>query len=476
MVGRVFPGTTKRVVTLTGVQRRPRARLLRSAAAVAVVLAATVAGVTSAAPAAAHGLGERADLPLPLPSFLVGSAVAVLAAFAITAWFWPVARLGTWAAGRVLGPAWQRAAAIARPVLGVVGVALFAIVLYAGLAGVDVTARNLAPVATYVWFWVGLQVVSAFVGNAWSWLSPYGAFAGVAAPRPRRASPIAEWTAPLLLLSFAWLELAYHDPASPRAVGVWLATYSVVVAVGVLCFGRGWLAEGEGFAALFGLEARMAPLFRDADGRLRVRPPLTGLARLDVTRSGGLVLMVALGATAFDGVTATRFWADVTGTSAGWSYTVLNTVGLVWMVGVAGVVYLAATRATASLSGQDNADAARAFLPSLVPIAFGYVVAHYFSTLVFEGQLAIALVSDPFGEGWDLFGTAARTIDYGIVSERLVSWVQVIAIVAGHVAGVVVAHDRAIELFPRDVAVRSQLPLVAAMVVYTVGGLALLLG
>jgi hypothetical protein len=111
-----------------------------------------------------------------------------------------------------------------------------------------------------------------------------------------------------------------------------------------------------------------------------------------------------------------------------------------------------------------------------VPIAFGYVIAHYFSALVFEGQLAIALVSDPMGRGWDLFGTADYTIDFNIVSAGLVSWVQVAAIVAGHVIGVVVAHDRAVELFPRDIAVKSQVPLVAAMVVYTVGGLALLLG
>ena len=178
----------------------------------------------------------------------------------------------------------------------------------------------------------------------------------------------------------------------------------------------------------------------------------------------------------FDGVTGTTFWADVTRTSTGWAYTLLNTVGLVWVIGMAGVIYLAATRATAAVAELTNEEAAHAFLPSLVPIAFGYVIAHYFSTLVFEGQLAIALVSDPFGEGWNLFGTAGHTIDYGIVSETVVSWVQVVAIVAGHVVGVIVAHDRAVELFPRDIAVRSQIPLVVAMVVYTVGGLALLLG
>jgi hypothetical protein len=220
----------------------------------------------------------------------------------------------------------------------------------------------------------------------------------------------------------------------------------------------------------------MGPIFRDTEGRFRIRPPLTGLARVEVHRATAVVIMVALGATSFDGVSESSFWLDVTRTSVGWSYTLLNTVGLIWIIGMAAVIYLAATRGTASIAGISNAEAADAFVPSLVPIAFGYVIAHYFSTLVFEGQLAYALLSDPFGQGWNLFGTADHTIDYQWISTSVVAWVQVGAIVVGHVIGVVVAHDRAVELFPRDIAVRSQVPLVIAMVVYTVSGLALLLG
>jgi hypothetical protein len=449
-------------------------RALVPAAVAPVIVAGAL--VASATPAAAHGLGERADLPLSLPYFLVGSAVAVVAAFAITSWFWPRPRLADAATGRVLGPSWSRVADVVRLALRAVGLVGFCVVLGAALFGADSTARNLAPVAVYVWFWVGLQVASVVVGDVWSALSPYETTGGPLGTALPRWSPVARWTAPALLFSFAWLELAYHDPASPRAVGIWMAVYSLAVVAGLMTFGRTWLAEGEGFAAFFGLEAKMAPLFRDEQCRLRLRAPLTGLATVEVHRGTAVLVMVALGATAFDGVTGTPFWADVTRTSTGWTYTLLNSVGLVWVIGMAGVIYLAATRATASIAGISNEAAARAFVPSLIPIAFGYVIAHYFSVLVFEGQLAIALVSDPFGEGWNLFGTAGHTIDYGIVSESAVSWVQVAAIVVGHVVGVVVAHDRAVELFPREIAVRSQVPLVVAMVVYTVGGLALLLG
>jgi hypothetical protein len=413
---------------------------------------------------------------LSLPYVLVGSAVAVIVAFAVTSWFWPTPRLADASSGRPLGPRGQTAARVVATALRVAGLLAFFVVLESALFGTDATTRNIAPVAVYVWFWVGIQVASVVVGNVWGEVSPYQT-AGRMGEFPRRASAAFEpWTAPLLLFSFAWLELAYFDASSPRALGTWMAAYSVVVMVGLVSFGRQWLAHGEGFAAFFGLEARMGPLFRDAEGAVRIRPPVTGLATVEVRRGTALLIMVALGSTAFDGVSGTTFWLDVTRTSTGWTYTALNTVGLIWIIGMAAVIYLAATRGTAAIAGITNEESARAFLPSLVPIAFGYVIAHYFSALVFEGQLAIALVSDPMGRGWDLFGTADYTIDFNIVSAGLVSWVQVAAIVAGHVIGVVVAHDRAVELFPRDIAVKSQVPLVAAMVVYTVGGLALLLG
>ena len=116
------------------------------------------------------------------------------------------------------------------------------------------------------------------------------------------------------------------------------------------------------------------------------------------------------------------------------------------------------------------------FVHSLVPIAFAYALAHYFSLMVFEGQSALALASDPLGRGWNLFGTAGNPVDFTAVSAATIAYVQAAGIIAGHVAGVVVAHDRALVLFPHREATRSQYPLLAAMVVFTVGGLALLLG
>jgi hypothetical protein len=103
-------------------------------------------------------------------------------------------------------------------------------------------------------------------------------------------------------------------------------------------------------------------------------------------------------------------------------------------------------------------------------------VAHYFSLLVLEGQLGIRLASDPLGMGWDLLGTASFVPNLALVSATTIWYVQVAAIVSGHVAGVVTAHDRSVAAFPGRLAVRSQYALLAVMVLFTVGGLVLLSG
>lgn len=156
--------------------------------------------------------------------------------------------------------------------------------------------------------------------------------------------------------------------------------------------------------------------------------------------------------------------------------TFVTTQGLIFLIAIVLAAWLGAARITARLADRTPSEIVDAFTHSLVPIVLGYAVAHYFSLLVFEGQTFLALASDPFSRGWDLFGTFNNTIDYSVVSTRTIAYVQVAAIVLGHLAGVVVAHDRAVELFDPLVARRSQYPMLAVMILFTVGGLFLLLG
>jgi hypothetical protein len=108
------------------------------------------------------------------------------------------------------------------------------------------------------------------------------------------------------------------------------------------------------------------------------------------------------------------------------------------------------------------------FVLSLVPIAIGYHLAHYFSLLALAGQFIIPLASDPFGYGWDLFGTTLYRIDIAVVDARFIWYLAVGAIVTGHILAVWVGHVTAHDVF-RDVAAarRSQYPMLALMVGYT---------
>jgi hypothetical protein len=255
-----------------------------------------------------------------------------------------------------------------------------------------------------------------------------------------------------------------------------IVLYTAAVLAGVARWGREWLRQGEGFTVFFGVLAHMAPLYADSEGHVLLRPPLAGLVGLRPDAATQALVIVALGSTSFDGLSRTRFWIDLTRNLGSTQQALLATVGLIWAVSIVTLAFVGAMRITGRLQRRRHPDLAAAFVHSLVPIAFAYALAHYFSLLVFEGQSAIALASDPLGRGWNLFGTAGNAVDFTAVSTTTIAYVQASGIVAGHVAGVVVAHDRAVALFASRDATRSQYPLLAAMVVFTVGGLALLLG
>ena len=250
-------------------------------------------------------------------------------------------------------------------------------------------------------------------------------------------------------------------------------------------FGRDtWTRCGEGFAVMFKLLSRIAP-FAARDGRVVVRWPFAGLAGADRTRGALVFVAVLLGSTSFDGFSRTSQWqnllADIRARlvdEPGWvidlATTLVNVAGLVGFIAAVVLTYSAATESARRL-----VRAPRSLVPdfvlSLVPIAFAYLVAHYFTSFVITGQFMISLVSDPFGREWDLFGTIDYAPNLAIVSPETVWYVQVVSLTVGHVAGLAIAHDRAVALFEnRGDALRSQYPMLALMVLYTVGGLWLL--
>ncbi len=450
-----------------------------------VVLGAVGVVISSAGPVAAHGAGALSGLPQPRWQFAWAIAAVVVIAFFAAGSLWRRPRLDAVADGRPLPgrPVVVAAAVLVR----VIGLVLYIVVVTAGLFGSEFPAANISPVAVYVAFWVGLPFVSMLLGDLWRVLSPFETLALVGAwARARRrgqtmAPAVVEdtathWPAVAAVGGFVWLELAYHTPTVPRMLGALALAYGVVVLTFAARRGRGWLRTGEGFAVLFSLFAALAPFSGDGDGGLRVRWPLSGLARV-VIRPGTLpVLFVVVGATVFDGLLRTTFWADLALLRVGWGLTAVNTMGLVWSIGVVAMVYLAATRLVAELVAADPDTVSRRFAPVLVPIAASYAVVHYFGALVLEGQGFWFLLSNPYGNGWDLFGTDDGTIDFALVSSATITWVQAAAIVLGGVGAVLVAHDRAIEDHPPRKALTAQYVMLAFILTSVVSAVALLLG
>ncbi|MGQ0624206.1 MAG: hypothetical protein ACT4PP_06055, partial [Sporichthyaceae bacterium] len=232
-------------------------------------------------------------------------------------------------------------------------------------------------------------------------------------------------------------------------------------------------ARGDGFEVFSTLIGRLSIIGRRDDGVLVLRNPL---ANLDTVReSPGLVavLVVMLGSTAFDSVTSTSWWADIAFDSE-LSPQDLSTVGLAATIAAVGAAFAAVSALSGLLSGRGPRGMATSFAHSLVPIATGYLIAHYFSLLIFAGQQTLIYASNPMVDGSNYFGTADWNVNFDLVSVTAIACVQVIAIVTGHVLGVFAAHDRSVRLFPARAAVIGQIPMMTLMIAYTLGGLSLL--
>ena len=375
----------------------------------------------------------------------------------------------------------------------VVSVGLFLLVTSTAVVGNRDQSENLTPTWVYIAFWLGLPLLSVLLGDVWRVLSPWRAIADAAvwvlerggrSARPLAAYPerLGRWPAAAVLLGFTALELAYSDPASPRALAFAIALYTYLALFGMAAFGRDvWVERGEGFAVAFAYFAKLAP-FHVVDGQIRVRWPFTGLASAERVAGSTAVISVLLGSVMFDGYSRTARWQDLLASIEGpylddrpgvgeLLVTGVNVLGLAAAAVLVGLAFRAAC-AVAGMLVDAPRDLAPQFLLSLVPIAFAYLVAHYFSLFAVQGQFLISLMSDPFGKDWDLFGTAGFLPNVVPFSPNTIWYVQAGALVIGHVAGLVIAHDRAVTIFEdRSAALRSQYAMLALMVLYTVGGL-----
>ena len=447
-------------------------------------------GPLGTTPAEAHGLVGRTDLPMPEWLFAWAATIVLVASFVALSALWTRPRLQSARAVRLLElPRWCEVAA------GAFGVAVFVAVVACGLWGAQVGVVNLAPTVVYVVLWVAVPLSSALVGDVFAFLNPWRAVARAVAwtgrgrlPAPPLRYPerLGVWPAAAAVVAFGFLELVYVDRDTPSALAKLAIAYAAVQLAGMALYGvERWSTRADAFGVAFSLYARLAPV-EWRTRTLLARPPLSGLTRAPHLAGSVALVCAMIGVTTFDGASNGPLWQESAPTlqrgltdlgignvAAG---ELTGALGLLLCVLVIAGLYRAAVRSMAARSpGAGTQQLASAFAFTLVPIAFGYLLAHYFSFVVYQAQALGFLISDPMGTGANLFGTASLGIDYRILSPAAIWYVQVAALVAGHVAGLALAHDRALVVFGASrAALRSQYWMLAVMVALTCLGLYLL--
>lgn len=422
----------------------------------------------------AHGVGEVRGLPLPGELVLQTGGVVVLFSFLAVALLWREPRFAGPKAARdavPAGPAAGGPAPLARSgsLSGRVGTVdspgsrfgqavlllLATAVVVFGFLGPQDDEANPAPRALYVLLWVGLVPVSLLLGPVWRAVNPLRALHRLLAPlrrRPTRPLPdVGYEPAAVGLTAFVWLELVAPMRDVPAVVATFLLLYAAIHTAAALRHGPAWFDRGDTFEAYSSLVGALAPVTWDEGPRLR--NPLRGLAA--VRPAPGLVAFVAVwwGSTVFDGLTGWPGWTQarnllpVPAAAA-------DTVVLVALVAVVALLYRLATGRLAA-----------ALVPTLVPIAVGYTIAHYLTLLLVEGPRGLSQLVAPLHE----LGEPAAVQYPGLVAA-----VQIGAVLVGHVVAVVVAHDRCLALLPPHRRLADQVPLVLLMVAYTMVGLFLL--
>lgn len=395
-----------------------------------VAAASAGAAILLAGPATilAHSLNSTYQSRLPLVVYLAGAALTVALSFA----FLLLADIRAEPPAQTdegrLPPAWLR---IVLRAVGLVGWAWIVIQgVVEGSGAGDVTTLFL-----WVYGWVGVAIVSALVGPIWHWLDPFATLFDIGAAIARRLGIrswepaeypawLGRWPAVVGLAFFVWLELV-GDGGGPTSLFVVLVGYTAFSLAMMAQFGRDtWRRNGETFSVWFRLLNRLAPFaLVDDAGRIRRRPFASGLLEPGWTTADILLVAIGVGSILYDGLSQTTPWFSVFGAPA----VPLETLQLLGFLGLIATAALAVAR----LVGTAATGA------GLLPIAVGYLLAHYFTYLFIDGQRIVSAVADPLQQGWDLggFGWAFFEPNPAFLPPGFVWTIQIAAVVGGHMIG-----------------------------------------
>jgi len=428
-----------------------------------------------------HGIASRRDLPLPFSLVMIGAVLALVISFAILIFAWRQPRFE-----RVGGrPVRGLTAVVDNPVVTLIARALvLATYVWAGLAmmvGQDLLTNPMFGFV-FVWMWVGLVPISLLLGQFWRATNPlrtiHRGLCAVARIDPQQGlvtlqAGIGVWPAAVGLFGFGWLELVQPDRTTLAVLRLWALAWLVILILGAIVFGQRWIGAADPFEVYASTIAQMS-IWRRVGDELRLVNPLAGLNAWRAPPGATAVVAALLGSTAFDSFTNTTWWIQTVQNSAV-PTVVWGSGGLLAMIIIVFVSFSLAAAWMGRYGDRPATVYPRLMVGSLLPIVLGYVVAHYATLLIVEGQRTAINFSDPLGRGWNVFGSAEMGVNSGIFNHpTAVAMTQLCAIVGGHVLGIVCAHEKSVALLPPDRAIRGQLPLLLVMIGYTCAGLLLL--
>ncbi len=436
----------------------------------------------------AHGIGGSKDLPIPLELTIAGAVAALTVSFTVLAIAWRTPRYDGETTGRPL-PTRLATLVGSRPffvALRVLGMVAFLYTVMVAVFGEDSLINPFFGIF-YVLLWVGFVPLSLAFGPVYKAISPVrtinSLFAKLTGSDPERGvftypERLGHWPAVVGLYAFVWLELVYPFATELGPVRLWCAVYVAAMLLGGALFGSTFYEHADPFEVYSTLVGHLSVWGRRGE-ELVTRSPLANLATLPVRP--GLVGLTAVlfGSTAFDSFKDSTRWVkfiqgDFVATHS-WAPDVVTNAGLLGFVLAVALVFTVGTMLTGVGPDQPRRELPGQFAHSIVPIVVGYVFAHYLTYLLDVGEQTLIYMSDPFSDGSNWFGTASWTPSFFFsYHPTLLASVKVLAVVLGHVLGVIAAHDRAVRLLPRKHQLTGQLSLLLAMISFTVGGLYLL--
>jgi hypothetical protein len=441
----------------------------------------------------AHAFGERYDSPVPLALFVLGGAVVVLLSFLLVVRQEVTVDEGAPAQEELVTPG-------GGALTGGLAVLVLAGLVAAGLVGSQQVAENIAPTMLWLVVWVAVPLLVGVVGDFTGPVNPFAAIArAMDRPRLRRAvlgrgravrwpARLGYWPAVVVFFVAVVGELVVNEVATlPRVIAVALLVYAVLCALGGLVAGaQAFTGKGEFFTVLFSTWGRLGWFRFRAPGRRGFAGGLD--APFEASASRVVFVLFLLVSVTFDGLLSTPQWGSFTG-SLPWDVvpgsranTVVAISALLLLTGLMLSVFGAFAVVVGRVGGHGVTGLASltGLLPSLLPIAFGYLLAHYLQYVLINGQLILPLIGNPVGSpSWPLalpypFNDTYE-VNTAVMPTSVVWYFQIAVIVLAHIVAVVLAHRHlAVRATEPVLARRSEWPWLVAMVGYTMVSLWLL--